>query len=408
MDFYDIRDKEFPRLNSKTFLDAACVSLVPQRAAKAQKDFIDHCTDCIEVSSSAHHVAMDEKRTKAYIEGAKLLNADIEEIALIESTTHALNIAATSLKLPKGSKVLTTSLEFLQVAMPWCMMKDISVEVVPGRNGMFETIDFVNAIDGKTKLIVVSSVEWCNGWRVDLKELSKLCRSNNIYLVSDSVHHLGTLDLNVKEMDIDIITAGGHKWLNSPFGCGLIYINKRIIDKIDPAFWGYLNLETPEGGWPAYFANPNIKPINNWKFINTAKKFEIGGTSNYLGAIALGESLELINELDIKNIENHNIELADYCVNELEKIGATIITHTKVDRKHRSSLVNFRFYQDMNEENQLLNELHNRGIYLAMRFTSNIGGMRVSCHYFNNKKDIDHLVSVLKDIAKTKAPDFKQ
>jgi selenocysteine lyase/cysteine desulfurase len=409
MDLKQIRIKEFPEVEKITFLDAACVSFAPQRAVKALTDFANYCARNDEESSSAHHLGMDAKRNKAYAEAAKLLNADIEEVALVESTTHGLNIAATSLPLNEGDKVLTTSLEFLQVAMPWCMMrrkKGIKVEVVPGRNGRFETEDFERAIDSKTKLIVLSSVEWCNGWKIDLKELGNLCKEREIYLVVDAVQHLGVNKLDVKEAHIDIMTAGGHKWLNSPFGTGVLYVNKELISKIDPAFWGYLNVKEPEGGWPAYFGNPNISPVNDWVFPDTARKFEIGGTSNYPGAIALRESMSLVNEIGIEIIEKYVFELTEYAMEKLREAGATLITHA--DKKHRSGIIVFRFYDSMDEERKLLNELHENNVYVAMRFTSNIGGIRVSCHYYNLKEDIDRLVEVLKTAADKKRPDFKR
>lgn len=409
MDFKEIRKKEFPEVEKIIFLDAACVSLAPQRTVNALIDFAKFCARNDEVTSSAHHLAMDAKRHKAYEEAAKLLNADIEEIALVESTTHGLNIAATSIPLKAGDKVLTTSLEFLQVAMPWCMMRErqgIKVEIIPGRNGRFETIDFENAIDEDTKIIVISSVEWCNGWKMDLKELGDLCKEKGIYLVLDAVQHLGVNKIDVKEVHIDFLIAGAHKWLNSPFGTGVMYVNKEIIPKLDPAFWGYLNLEEPEGGWPAYFGDPTVSPVNDWKFPNTAKKFEIGGTSNYCGAIALGETLGLVNEIGIENIENHIFELTEYAMERLEEVGATLITHP--DKKHRSGIVFFRFYNCMEEEDNLLARLHEKGVFLAKRFTSNIGGMRVSCQYYNLKEDIDRLIEELESAAKNKKPDYSK
>ncbi len=409
MDFKKIRAKEFPEVERITFLDAACVSLAPQRTVKALTDFVNYCARNDEESSSAHHVGMDAKRQKAYIEAAKLLNADIEEIALVESTTHGLNIAATSLPLEAGDKVVTTSLEFLQVAMPWCMMrknKDIEVEVIPGRDGRFETRDFEEAIDDRTKLIVISSVEWCNGWKIDLKELGALCKEKGVYLVVDAVQHVGVNKLDVKEMPMDIMTAGGHKWLNSPFGTGILYVNKELIPKIDPAFWGYLNLKEPEGGWPAYFGNPGISPVNEWEFPDTARKFEIGGTSNYPGAIALGESLGLVNEIGIDNIEKHVFQLTEYAMDRLREVGATLVTHP--DEKHRSGIVIFRFYRSMEEERKLLEEFHKNDVYVAMRFTSNIGGLRISCQYYNLEEDIDRLIDVLRKAGARKKPDYRK
>lgn len=123
IDWEKIRQEEFPILNTMTFLDVACVSFAPQRAVKAVKDFADMTARQDEANSSAHHIAMDALRHKAYEEAQKLLNADPEEIALVESTSHGLNIAAQGIELQPGDNIITTNLEFIQVALPWCVMR---------------------------------------------------------------------------------------------------------------------------------------------------------------------------------------------------------------------------------------------------------------------------------------------
>lgn len=112
-----VRKEEWPVLETMTFLDAACVSFAPQRSVKAVKDFADMTARQAEANSSAHHIAMDSMRHKAYVEAAKLLNADEEEIALVESTSHGLNIAAFGIELADGDNIITTNLEFIQVAL---------------------------------------------------------------------------------------------------------------------------------------------------------------------------------------------------------------------------------------------------------------------------------------------------
>ncbi len=406
MDLAAVRAREFPALSDKAFLDAACVSLAPARAVAAVKTFADAAADCVEEDSSLHHVAMDGMRAKAYREGARLLHADEEEIALVESTTYGLNVAALSLPLPAGSRVLTTSLEFLQVAMPWAMAKDCEVVVVPGRDGRFDVEDFQALADARTRMIVVSSVEWCNGWRIDIAEMGRFCRERGIYFVVDGIQHVGALDFDVRAAHVDIMTAGGHKWLNAPFGCGLLYVNREHLGRLEPPLWGYLNLETPPQGWPGYFGTPSIKPVDDWHFVKTARRLEVGGTSNYPGAVALGESLELVNEIGIANVERHNLDLAQYCAQALSEAGAHIVTHADAPEQNRSAMVVFRFYADMAEERRLMQEIHRQGVYVAMRFTSQIGGMRVSCHYFNTLEDVDRLVAVVRQAGDRKAPDY--
>jgi len=74
------------------------------------------------------------------------------------------------------------------------------------------------------------------------------------------------------------------------------------MPKLKQTSWGYLGLENRESGWGQYFATPTITPLREYRFPETAKRFEINGTSNYPGAIDIGESLAMINNMEIKKI----------------------------------------------------------------------------------------------------------
>ena len=411
IDFEKIRKEEWPVLETMTFLDAACVSFAPQRTVKAVKAFADMTAVQEEANSSAHHIAMDSLRHKAYDEAAKLLNADPEEIALVESTSHGLNIAAQGIELQDGDNIITTNLEFIQVALPWCVMrkdKNIDIRVCKTEDNRFTAKDFAALVDDKTKLIVMSTLEWCNGWQTDLKELGDYCKEKGVYLVVDAVQQLGVTKIDTKACHIDILTAGGHKWLNSPYGTGVLYVNKETLPKLKQSYAGYLNTAVPEGGWGAYWENPAAPSVNNWTFDNTARKFEIGGTSNYTGAIALGESLALVNEIGIENIEKRVREIAVYCMDRIEEIGGTLITHR--DPGHFGGIVIARLYDDLDVDRMILKKLHARRIFIAQRFTDFIGGFRISCQYFNNEKDIDTMIDAMKELIKEigREPDYKK
>ncbi len=410
-DWEKLRKEEWPVLETMTFLDAACVSFAPQRSVRAVKEFADMTARQDEANSSAHHIAMDDKRHKAYAEAQKLLNADPEEIALIESTSHGLNIAAQGIPLEEGDNIITTNLEFIQVALPWCVMrkeKNIEIRVCKTEDNRFTAKDFAALSDERTKIIVMSTIEWCNGWQTDLKELGDFCKKNGIMLVVDAVQQLGVTNIDTKKCHIDILAAGGHKWLNSPYGTGVLYVNKESLPKLKQSYAGYLNTTVPEGGWGAYWENPAAPSVNDWTFDETARKFEIGGTANYAGAIALGESLGLVNEIGIENIEARVREIASYCMDRIEEIGGTVITHR--DPGHFGGIVIARLYDDLETDRMILKKLHARKIFIAQRFTDYIGGFRISCQYFNNKKDIDVMIEGMKELIKEigRNPDYKK
>ena len=75
-----------------------------------------------------HHLVMDEMRHRAIEEGAVLLNAEEDQIALVESTTHGLNIASNAIPLRTGDRILIADTEYLQLSIPW-KMKEASVGV---------------------------------------------------------------------------------------------------------------------------------------------------------------------------------------------------------------------------------------------------------------------------------------
>lgn len=389
--------RSFPGLQDKVFLDAACVSLAPRQARDGIAAFLDAAVLCPAEDASAHHVAMDARRDDTVAEAARLLRTDARHVALVESTTHGLNVAANAIPFERGDHVLVADTEYLQVAIPWAKKQEagrLELRPVPSRNGALGVEDFARAIDARTKALCVSSVQWCSGYRVDVRALGRLCRDRGIWLVVDAIQEMGALAIDLSESWADFVIAGGHKWLNAPFGCGVMYVGNRALAELDPASWGYLALEPPDGGWQAYFETPSITPYRAYDFPRVAKRFETAGTSNYPGAIGLGESLRLVNAVGIDRAETRVLALAALVERELRQAGAHVVSSD--DPAARSGITMFSWYRDPKQDRALLDRLLRDRIFLAMRYTAGIGGLRVSTHYFNTEEDVLALVAALR------------
>ena len=333
--------QHFPGLLDKTFLDAACVSLAPRPAVEAIEKFLELAMVCPLESSTHHHIFMDEMRAAARPACAALIAAHSDEIALVESTTHGLSLAADAILLQPGDRVLLSDLEFLQVAVPWTQKKKdgIEIDVVPNHQGEVRAEDFAARITPRTRVITVSTVQWTNGYRLDLAAFSRLCRERGIWLVVDAIQQLGALPLNLQETPVDILACGGHKWLNSPFGCGFLYINSDSQARLRPPTAGYLDIKDPDGGWGEYFQTPAIVPVQDYQYVQTARRFETGGTANYPGAVGLAASLKLIQELGPERIESHIRGLTDLLLKGLDTLGIKVVTPRAT--QNRSSIVTF-------------------------------------------------------------------
>ncbi len=339
---------------------------------------------------------MDRLREAARPEAARLINAGPDEIALVESTTQGLTMAAQCIPLERGDRVLICDLEYLQVAIPWCQRQHadgIGIDVVPNRDGRILVEDVADRMSTRTRVLAISSVQWNNGFRCDIATLSRLCADRGIWLVVDAVQQLGAVPLDVRATPVDVLACGGHKWLNSPFGTGILYIRRDAFDRLRAPMAGYMSLEPPEGGWGNYFQTSSITPVREYRFVSEARRFEVGGTANYAGAIGLAASLKLINDMGTDRIWRHIYGLTDHLIDGLARLGHQVVT--PVEPESRSGIVTFSVGAAVDNV-ALMQRLLDRRVLVSVRYTSGVGGVRVSCHFFNSLEDIDRLLHGVK------------
>jgi cysteine desulfurase / selenocysteine lyase len=386
---------QFPGLNDKVFLDAACCSLTPKVAVEAIDKFLELAMTCPLNSSTHHHMFMDEMRAKLRLAAARLLNAYEDEIAIVESTSHGLSLAASAIPLERGDRVLLSDLEFLEVAVPWVQKRKdgIEIDVVPNHNGEVRAEDFAARITPRTRVVAISSVQWTNGFRLDLDAFSRLCRDRGVWLIVDAIQQLGAVPIDVRQTPVDILACGGHKWLNAPFGCGFLYVSREALPELVPPLAGYLDIQDPPGGWGNYFQTPSIQPVRDYEFVATARRFETGGTGNYPGAAGLAASLGLIHDLGQDEIAKHVVALTGQLLAGLEQLPVEIVTPRA--KNNRSGIVTFSLGSA--ERNvALMKRLQEKNILVSVRYSSNVGGVRVSCHFYNSAEDIQRLVTEIR------------
>src|SRR5262249_21759101 len=156
--------------------------------------------------------------------------------------------------------------------MPRSKAEGFGIEVVPHREGRLRVEDFARAIDRHTRLILLSSVQWNNGYRADLAAFSALAEERGGPLAVGAIQQLGAVGLDVGRTPVDFLVTGGHKWLNAPVGRGFLYVSPRQRARLRPGAWGYLNVAEPPEGWAAYFATPTIPAVRDYDFTPDARR----------------------------------------------------------------------------------------------------------------------------------------
>lgn len=392
-----LRREQFPALSRKTFLDAACASLAPRAAADAMSAFLADVVECPARSSTAFHIQLDEARDRARPEAARLIGADQKDVALVENTSQGLTIAARALRFGPDDEILVPDLEYLQVPLAWRQgpaAERPAITLVRHVDGTLPVAAFEAAASARTRAIVMSSVQWSNGYRADLEAIGALCRRRGWLFVVDAIQQLGAFPLDVSTVPADIVVCGGHKWLNAPFGAGFMYLRPESLERLHPPVCGYLSVNPPDGGWAEYFRTPGITPLQPVSFTDEARRYESGGTSNYPGAIGLAASLRLLNEMGHAVVESHIRLLTDALIGGLSELPVTLVT--PADPVSRSGIVTFSL-DDVRREAALIEHLLDERVMVSHRYTSGVGGVRVSCHVFNAQEDISRLLDVTAD-----------
>jgi selenocysteine lyase/cysteine desulfurase len=138
-------------------------------------------------------------------------------------------------------------------------------------------------------------------------------------------------------------------------------------------------------------------PVKDYSFISTAQRYEIGGTANYPGAVGLAAALKLVEQIGQHEIESHIINLTDRLIAGIDRLGIDLITPRT--KENRSGIVTFSIGSA--EENvKLVTRLAEQKILVSVRYTSGVGGVRVSCHVYDSTEDIDRLLVAISEFTK--------
>src|SRR2546423_9690541 len=91
-------------------------------------------------------------------------------------------------------------------------------------------------VGGDTAGIVVSYVQYSTGYRFVLRELADLAHEHGALLAVDATQAAGMAPIDVARDDVDVVVAGGYKWLCAPFGAAICWLRPQLPRTFDPPF----------------------------------------------------------------------------------------------------------------------------------------------------------------------------
>lgn len=305
-----------------------------------------------------------------------LIGCPAGSIALTRNTSEGMNIVAQGLHWEAGDSVLGLDEEYPANVYPWWNLEKKGVRYVRVKPTHSPTdLDTIRAeMDGRTRLVSVSAVNWCTGHVLDLDSLGEACRQNGTTLVVDMAQALGVLPLAPERWGASAMAGSAWKWLMGPVGVGIFYCSLDLLNRLDLAFVGTNTV--PTENLLDYCFTPKAD----------ASRFEFS-TPNFNDWIYFLASLELLQEIGFRSVRKRILSLKAYLCDGLVQKAYQI--RGSVQGQDPSGIVAF-FREGMSAGKEVL-RLAEQNIVVQERD----GAIRASPHIYNNEEDLDRLLNAL-------------
>lgn len=389
--------KEFPWFKNNPnhiYMDSAATTLKPQVVIDRVVQYYSeegtnpHNTDSMFTNNLFNKIENSRQIVADFISTSK------ENIAFNSGATEGLNLIANGIKylLTEGDEVVLTYGEHASNLIPWIdLANQIGIKIVYAgqSNTQIKNQDILDKITNKTKVVSFASGHNLTGEYFNEQILTKQIKNINpdILVVVDATQSIQHHQVNIQKSNCDFLVFSGHK-IFGPTGIGVVYINPKLQDKIQPLrLGGGMNLTIND---------------NSYEELKNIHKFE-GGTQNIAGILGLAKAIEFINQIGYDQIEEYELELSKYARQKLGQIKNLII----YNEGNNSSTIAFNyegvFCQDLASYLGSKNIIVRSGLSCAKLYCNVINTkalVRASLYIYNTKEDIDYLYDVLSNFKK--------
>jgi selenocysteine lyase/cysteine desulfurase len=372
---FDVLRREFPLLERKTYLNSGSYCALAKNVKAAFEAYME---DRLLVGANWDVWVTKNESVRALV--AELLRAAPDEIAVTASVSAGLNALASAFQFSGvRNKVIVSDFEFPTNAQIWHAQEPRGAQVVHvprAADGYIPLEHFAKAIDEKTQLVAITHVCFRNGAKLDIPGIVRLAREKGAKVLVDCYQSVGSLDIDVKTLDVDFAVGGMLKYLLGTAGLGFMYVRDSFVKSLLPT----------NSGW---FAQTDIgaMDITANQPAPSARRFE-AGTPAVVNSYASEAGLKILLAVGTPAIEKRVYALTRRCMQRLEEIGWPSITPTRDDRRGATVAIPSRAAA------QLCTQLLKRDIVTSSRDDN----VRASFHYYNNDDDIESFITAMKDM----------
>jgi selenocysteine lyase/cysteine desulfurase len=418
--YWDFIRTLFPLKSDLTFLNNGTMGITPYPVLEA-------------LNKSFHHIA--ENGAYPMHDGSfeenlgQILGCKGSELAITKNVSEGVNLACRAISLNKGDEVIITLHEHVGGCAAWlyrAKTEGIVLKLAALGATAEETLNNIKSVKTKnTKVIAVPHIPCTIGQVLPVNEICAWAKANGIISAIDGAHPLGMLQMNLKEMGCDYYSGCFHKWLLGPIGTGFFYASEEILSRSAIHHVAAYSVDK--------FDMSTIPPSMG-ELVNKTARYSYGTFPGpmYDGAKA---AMQFYQKIGPALIEKRVKYLSKEVMNGLTEINdnpslkfPVIEVLTPSEDASRGAQVGFRIHEHPSKiassnaqgtkegtqtaikamsqslvpgtstpqaSQRFCDFARKNNVILRYVAENNIHCVRVSTHYYNNKKDINRFFEVL-------------
>ena len=374
---------QFPILDATTYLISNSLGAMPRGVYDALKGYAD--------TWATRGVRAWEERwwmlaAQVGNEIGMLMNAAPNSVSTHQNVTTCQAVVASCFDFSgKRNKVVYSDLNFPSVMYFWESQRayGAQVQMVKTDDGITVPLErLLDAINEQTLIVPISHVIFRSSYIQDAKAIVAKAHRVGAYVVLDTFQSLGTVPVDVQNLEVDFACGGVLKWLCGGPGVAYLYVRPDLGKKLEPKFTGWSAHQNPFGFeiGPTRYAEPPFRFMN--------------GTPHIPSLEAAGPGLKVIAEVGIRRIREKSQRQTSHLIKLAEKRGWQI--NSPRDPAQRGGTVSI----DMPDAEQVCRQLLKRDILVDYRPKA---GVRMAPHFYNKDEELETAIVAVDEVLKERS-----
>ena len=323
---------------------------------------------------------LNKNKDRVTSELANIVGSSPDQIAITRNATESLDLVISGFPWKKGDEAIyakqdygTMKEMFEQISDRYGVVnKIISIPNHPKNDEEIVAL-YESQITSNTKLIMVCHMINITGQILPVKKICEMAHSYGVEVMVDGAHCVGHFDFSIDDFNCDYYGSSLHKWLATPLGAGLLYVNKNKTHRI----------------WPL-LANGNTNKSD-------IKRLNHIGTHPVHTDLAISNSIDYLKWIGMERKEKRMRFLQRYWSDKLRNVN-NVIVNTPIDI-HRSCGIGNVGLTNMSPSKMedLLFEKYK--IFTVAIDYANVKGCRISPNIFTTTKELDSFIDAVKELS---------